>query len=92
MNITSSAYEVNFIFYPTFEPIRVWPSCCLACMRNLLVRVRLSVPNPSRDHPEGWAMGFGPPPRGQEEVLMPATATFAFPALLYNKEKIASQS
>ena len=81
MKLTSSAFEVIFIFYPTFEPIRVRWSCCLACMRNLLVRVRLSVPNPSRDHPEGWTMGFWPPPRGQEGVLIPATATFAFPAL-----------
>jgi len=79
--LTAPKNEYNFIFYRTFEPNRVWWSCCLACMRNLLVRVRLSVPNPSRDHPEGWAMGFWPPPRGQEGVLIPATATFAFPAL-----------
>ena len=31
-------------------------------MRNPFVRVPLSIPNGSRDHPEGLAQAFGPSP------------------------------
>ena len=75
MNITSSAYEVNFIglrsyihratkltsfFTPLLSPICVRLLRQFSCMGNPFVRVPLSIPNGSRDHPEGMAQAFGP--------------------------------
>ena len=84
MNITSSAYEVNFIglrsyihratkltsfFTPLLSPICVRLLSQFSCMRNPLVRVPLSIPNGSRDHPEGLAQAFGPSPERVGEAF-----------------------
>ncbi len=65
-------------------------------MRNPLVRVPLSIPNGSRDHPEGLAQAFGPSPERVGEAFHPSAPLslpilpflFVFLAPIYNKEKI----
>ena len=84
MNITSSAYEVNFIglrsyihratkltsfFTPLLSPICVRLLSQFSCMGNPFVRVPLSIPNGSRDHPEGLAQAFGPSPERVGEAF-----------------------
>ena len=67
-----------------------------SCMRNMLVRVRLSVPNGSRDHPEGLAQAFEPSSERVGEAFSSVRLLslpilpflFVFPAPIYNKEKI----
>ena len=111
MNITSSAYEVNFIglrsyihratkltsfFTPLLSPICVRLLSQFSCMRNPLVRVPLSIPNGSRDHPEGLAQAFGPSPERVGEAFSSVRPLslpilpflLVFPAPIYNKEKI----
>ena len=100
MNITSSAYEVNFIglrsyihratkltsfFTPLLRPICVRLLSQFSCMRNPLVRVPLSIPNGSRDHPEGLAQAFGPSPERVGEAFSPS-APFLCPSCLAKTE------
>ena len=100
MNITSSAYEVNFIglrsyihratkltsfFTPLLSPICVRLLSQFSCMRNPLVRVPPSIPNGSRDHPEGWAMGFWPPQEGKRGCSYPQRPLSPFLRYIYNK-------
>ena len=65
-------------------------------MRNPLARVPLSIPNGSRDHPEGMAQAFGLSPERVGEAFSSVRPLslpilpflFVFPAPIYNKEKI----
>ena len=56
------ATKLTSFFTPLLSPICVRLLSRFSCMRNPLVRVPLSIPKPSRDHPEGMAQAFGPSP------------------------------
>jgi len=58
---------------------------------NAAVLMGLSIPKPSRDHPEGLPVGFRASPKradGAFPSLPILPFLFVFPALYINKEKI----
>ena len=90
------ATKLTSFFTPLLSLICVRLLSQFSCMRNPLVRVPLSIPNGSRDHPEGLAQAFGPSPERVGEAFSSVRPLslpilpflLVFPAPIYNKEKI----
>ncbi len=84
MNITSSAYEVNFIFYPTFEPnLRAITKSVLLHEKSTCPRTAFhpeAIPRPSRRIGAGsWAF----PGEGRRGFFLRPPPFFAHPAFSF---------
>ena len=88
--------KLTSFFTPLLRPVRMeWAGRQLG-VGNAAVLMGLSIPKPSRDHPEGLPVGFRASPKragGAFPSVWPLSLPilpflFVFPALYINKEKI----